>query len=74
MKVVLPKINFNRGPAPIMNVTYTATLSVHEQTVLYLSSLLHHERLRCGTRTGRHSLAASNRPSWSSAGSSTPPG
>jgi hypothetical protein len=39
-----------------MNVTYTATLSVREQTVLYLSSLLHHERLRRGTRTGRRSL------------------
>jgi hypothetical protein len=39
-----------------MNVTYTATLSVRKQTVLYIASLLHHERLRRGTRTGRRSL------------------
>jgi DDE superfamily endonuclease len=39
-----------------MSVTYVATLSVREETVLYLSSLLHLERLRRGTRTGRRSL------------------
>jgi hypothetical protein len=39
-----------------MSVTYTAALSVREETVLYLSSLLHTERLRRGTRTGRRSL------------------
>jgi hypothetical protein len=39
-----------------MSVTYTATLSVREQTVLFLSGLLHAERLRRGTRTGRRAL------------------
>jgi hypothetical protein len=39
-----------------MSVTYTATLSVREETVLYLSSLLHAERLRRGTRTGTRVL------------------
>jgi hypothetical protein len=32
-----------------MSVTYTATLPVREQTVLYLSSLLRAERVRRGT-------------------------
>ena len=40
-----------------MSVTYTATLSVREETVLYLSSLLHRQRVRRGTRTGRRSLS-----------------
>jgi DDE superfamily endonuclease len=39
-----------------MSVTYTATLSVREQTVLFVSALLHAERHRCGTRTGRRAL------------------
>lgn len=39
-----------------MSVTYSATLSVREETVLYLSSLLHAERLRRGTRTGTRVL------------------
>jgi hypothetical protein len=39
-----------------MSVTYTATLGVREETVLYLSGLLHAERLRRGTRRGRRSL------------------
>jgi hypothetical protein len=39
-----------------MSVTYTATLSVREETVLYVSKLLHQERLRRGTRAGRRSL------------------
>ena len=34
-----------------MSVTYTATLSVRAETVLYLSRLLHAERRRRGTRT-----------------------
>jgi hypothetical protein len=33
-----------------MSVTYTATLSVREETVLFVSSLLHRERQRRGTR------------------------
>ena len=39
-----------------MSVTYTATLSVREETVLYLSSLPHAERQRRGTRKDRRSL------------------
>jgi hypothetical protein len=40
-----------------MSGTYTATLSVREETVLYLSRLLHAERRRRGTRTGTHALS-----------------
>jgi DDE superfamily endonuclease len=40
-----------------MSVTYTATLSMREETVLYVSSLLHAERLRLGTRRGRRALS-----------------
>src|SRR3982751_3481544 len=39
-----------------MSVTYTATLSVREQTVLFVSSLLHAERLNRGTRAGTRAL------------------
>jgi hypothetical protein len=39
-----------------MSVTYTATLTVREQTVLFVSGLLHTERLRRGTRTGSRAL------------------
>jgi hypothetical protein len=39
-----------------MSVTYTATLSVREQTVLFVSGLLHAERPRRGTRTGSRAL------------------
>ena len=39
-----------------MSVTYTATLSVREETVLHLSSLPHAERQRRGTRKDRRSL------------------
>jgi hypothetical protein len=39
-----------------MSVTYTATLPVRDQTVSYLSSLLHAERVRRGTRTGSRVL------------------
>jgi hypothetical protein len=40
-----------------MSVTYTATLSVREQTVLFVSALPHAERLRRGTRTGTRALS-----------------
>ena len=40
-----------------MSVTYTATLSVREETVLYLSRLLHAERRRRGTRSGTRTLS-----------------
>jgi hypothetical protein len=39
-----------------MSFTYTATLTVREQTVLFVSSLLHAERQRRGTRTGTRAL------------------
>ena len=35
-----------------MSVTYTAVLDVSEDSVLFLSGLLHAERVRLGTRTG----------------------
>lgn len=37
--------------------TYTATLDVREETVLFLSALLHAERRRRGTRRGRRALS-----------------
>ena len=39
-----------------MSVTYNATLTMREETVWYLSRLLHHERVRRGTRTGSRAL------------------
>src|SRR5213083_1327794 len=39
-----------------MSVTYTATLSVREETVLFVSGLLHAERQRRGTRAGTRAL------------------
>lgn len=39
-----------------MSVTYTATLSVREETVLFVSGLLHAERVRRGTRAGTRVL------------------
>lgn len=39
-----------------MSVTYTATLTVREETVLYLAGLLRGERLRRGTRAGNRAL------------------
>jgi hypothetical protein len=56
MKVVLPQINFI-GVLRSMSVTYTATLPVGEQTVLFVSSLLHTERLRRGTRASTRALS-----------------
>ena len=40
-----------------MSVTYTATLTVREETVLFVSSLLHDERQRRGTRAGTRALS-----------------
>jgi hypothetical protein len=40
-----------------MSVTYTATLTVREQTVLRVSSLLNAERRRRGTRAGTRALS-----------------
>jgi hypothetical protein len=39
-----------------MSVTYTATLSVRDETVLVVCTLLHAERLRRGTRARRRAL------------------
>lgn len=55
MKVVLPKINFTEV-LRVMSVAYTAVLEVSEDSVLFLSSLLHAERRRRGTRKGRRVL------------------
>jgi len=40
-----------------MSVTYTAVLDASEDGVLFLSALLHAERLRRGTRTGTRALS-----------------
>jgi hypothetical protein len=56
MKVALPQINFIKGSAPTMSVTCTATLSVREETVLFVSTLLHRERQRRGTRANTRAL------------------
>src|SRR2546430_1503961 len=40
-----------------MSVTYTAALTVREETVLFVSRLLHAERVRRGTRTGTRALS-----------------
>jgi hypothetical protein len=39
-----------------MSVTYTAVLDVSEDSVLFLSGLLHAERVRRGTRTDSRAL------------------
>jgi hypothetical protein len=39
-----------------MSVTYTATLTMREHTVLFVSRLLHAEQARRGTRTGTRAL------------------
>ena len=39
-----------------MSVTYTAVLDVSEDSVLFLSALLHAERIRRGTRTDTRAL------------------
>ena len=40
-----------------MSVTYTAVLDVSEDSVLFLSGLLHAERVRRGTRTDTRALS-----------------
>jgi hypothetical protein len=57
MKVVLPQINFIKGPASTMSVTYTAELPVREATVDSLAGLLTDERARRGTRVETRSLS-----------------
>jgi hypothetical protein len=41
-----------------MSVTYTGVLDVGEETVLFVSGLLHAERVRRGTRTGARALSS----------------
>src|SRR6266536_6208019 len=48
------------GSAPAMSVTYTATLTTREETVLYLAGLLRAERVRRGTRAGTRALGCFN--------------
>jgi hypothetical protein len=55
MNLGLPQINFMEVPR-LMSVSYIATLPVRDQTVLYVSGLLHAERARRGTRKDRRAL------------------
>jgi hypothetical protein len=55
MKVVLPRSTSQRV-LRLMSVAYTAVLEVSEDSVLFLSALLHAERVRRGTRSGRRAL------------------
>jgi DDE superfamily endonuclease len=55
MKWVLPQINFIEV-LRTMSVPYTAVLDVSEDSVRFLSALLHAERVRRGTRKGRRVL------------------
>jgi hypothetical protein len=57
MKVVLSQINFTKGAASTMSVTYTSVLPVREETVDFLAGLLAAERLRRGTRAETRSLS-----------------
>jgi len=55
MKAVRSKIIFTGVPRA-MSVTYEAVLDVSEDSVLFLSALLHAERVRRGTRAGTRAL------------------
>ena len=57
MKMVLPQINFIRGSASTMSVTYASVLPVRDETVDFLAVLLSAERLRRGTRARTRSLS-----------------
>ncbi len=56
MKVGPSTDQLHKGFCAAMSVTYTATLTMREETVLFLSGLLHAERLRRGTRTDTRAL------------------
>lgn len=45
-----------------MSVTYIATLTAREATVLFLSHLLQAERRQRGTRAGRRALSCFQQP------------
>src|SRR4051794_22596883 len=51
------KDQLHRGSRVRMSVRYPATLGVREETVLFVSRLLHAERQRRGTRTGTRALS-----------------
>ena len=53
--MILPKI-ICTGFRAAVSVTYTAVLDVSEDSVLFLSGLLHAERVRRGTRTDTRAL------------------
>jgi hypothetical protein len=55
-EVILSQINFTGVPRS-MSVTYTAVLEASEDTVLFLSTLLHAERERRGTRKSTRALS-----------------
>jgi hypothetical protein len=57
MKTVLLQINFHKGSASTMSVTYTSVLPVRDDTVEFLAGLLAAERLRRGTRAETRSLS-----------------
>jgi hypothetical protein len=57
MKAVLLQINFHKGSASTMSVTYTSVLPVRDDTVELLAGLLAAERLRRGTRAETRSLS-----------------
>ena len=54
--MIRPKIICTGVPRRV-SVTYTAVLDVSEDSVLFLSGLLHAERVRRGTRTGSRALS-----------------
>jgi hypothetical protein len=56
MKAVLPQITFTGGSAPDEWHIHRH-LSVREETVLFVSSLLHNERRRRDTRAGTRALS-----------------
>ena len=54
--MVLPQITVTPESRAAMSITYTATLPARDETVFYLSALLHAERQRRGTRKKRRAL------------------
>src|SRR6266487_3778528 len=56
MTVGATKDQLHKGSYAAMSVRYTATLGVREETVLFVSGLLHAERGNRGTRIGTRAL------------------
>jgi len=61
--VIRPKI-ICTGFRAVVSVTYTAVLDVSEDSVLFLSGLLHAERVRRGTRKDTRALSTYTQPCW----------